>query len=664
MKSIKTKLIIYFVIILSITSIALGVISYKTSSNAIITEVSSAIMDLSTSASAVINGKMENEMTKLQSIASKSEIESMDPEIMVETLKHEIGHFSFIELAVVYPNGTAYFNDGRIGQLGNEEYVKKAFQGEANFTNFILDETINDVVLIFATPISQDDGKIVGVLVGRNTVDDLSETILDMGYGEEGYAYMVDKDGTMQIHTDKGMVVNRQNAFDDIETGDVLGQLGVAMSQVNLDEPQIVTYEFLGDIRYIGLRPVGETSWLIAVGGFESEILKGIYVMRQQILTIAIIIILLGAAAVFIIGGSIVKPIVAIANISQKIASLDLRRDVSEEYLNSKDETGILARSIQAITENMRKIVGDVTEASQLVAASSEQLTATTYEAAKVSDEMAKTVTEIATAADSQARDTEEGANSAQVLGQMVIDNQSNVNMLNEFADEVLVLKDEGTLLMEELSEKTDESGAGIKRVFEDIKTTTANAIRINEASNVIKNIAEQTNLLALNAAIEAARAGDSGRGFAVVAEEIRQLAEESKVSTMDIENIVNELQQSANNSEMTINDVIKVVYQQQQSLQQTEEKFLGITEAVDRIKEMVVQLDVSSSDMNEKKEEIIGILHNLSAIAEENAAGTEEVSAASEEQAASIQEVAYSSESLSKLAQDMIELVNKFIIE
>lgn len=664
MKSIKTKLIIYFVLILLITSVTLGFISYRSSSEALISEVSSAIIDLSTSASALINSKMENEMTKLQSIANKTEIESMDLELQVETLQHELEHFNFIKLAVVYPNGTAYFDDGSTQQLGGEEYVKKAFQGESNFTNFILDETINDVVLIFATPIIQDNGEITGVLIGRNVVNDLAETILDMGYGEEGYAYMVDMDGTMHIHTDKEMVVNRQNAFDDIETGGMLGHLGVAMQDMDMTTSQIITYEFLGDTRYIGMRPVGETSWLIAVGGFESEILKGIYVMRQRILSVAALIILAGAIAVFILGSSIVKPITAVVGIAGEIASLDLRKNVPEVYLGAKDETGVLARAIQSISENMRKIVSDVTGASQLVASSSQQLNATTQEAAMVSEEMARTVAEIATAADSQASDTEHGANSAQVLGQMVKDNQNNVNMLNEFADEVLILKDEGTLLMEELSDKTDESGVGIKRVFEDIKTTTANAIRINEASNVIKNIAEQTNLLALNAAIEAARAGDSGRGFAVVAEEIRQLAEESKVSTMDIESIVSELQQSANDSEITINDVIKVVDLQQQSLKQTEEKFLGITRAVDRIKEMVVQLDISSEEMNDKKEDIISILNNLSSIAEQNASGTEEVSAASEEQAASIQEIAHSSESLSNLAQEMIDLVSKFTIE
>ncbi len=663
MKSIRMKLILYFVLILIITSITLGVISYKNSSQAIIAEVSGALVDLSTSASQVINSRLEIDFKELESLASRSEIEGMDLELQIETLNHEMEHFDFLQLAVVQPNGTAYYNDGSVKQLGDKDYVQNAFEGKSSMSDLILDEGLGQLTLTYAAPIEQDDLGIVGVLVGRSTIEDLSKTIIGMGYGEEGYAYMVDKDGTMLVHMDQDMVINRQNAFEDIETGGILGQLGLAMQDMDIDTSQIVTYEFLGDVRYIGMAPVGDTSWLIAVGGFQSEILKAINLMRKKILTTAISITILGAIAVFMIGNSIVKPIEAVASLSQEIADLDLRKDVPEKYLKAKDETGTLARSIQSISKNIRKIIGEVTEASQSVASSSQQLTATTEEAAMVSEEMSRTIVEIATAAQSQASDTENGSNSAELLGGMVKENQEHVSQLNIFADEVLVLKDDGVLLMEELSRKTDESGIGIKKVFEDIQTTTSNAIKINEASNVIKNIAEQTNLLALNAAIEAARAGDSGRGFAVVAEEIRQLAEESKTSTMDIENVVNELQQSTKDSEVTINDVIKVVDIQQRSLKQTEVKFLGIAEAVDRIKEMVVQLDIASTGMNQKKEDIIGILHNLSAIAEENAAGTQEVSAASEEQSASIQEIAHSSEGLSNLAQEMIDLVSKFTI-
>ena len=662
MKSIKLKLIVYFVLILLITSTILGGISYTSASKAIVNEASHAVIDLATSASAVVKSRIDSQLIELKSIARKSEIEAMQWEIQKETLKHEMEYFDFLALGVVYPDGTTLYSDGSTVQLGDRDYVKKAFQGEANVSDPILSRVTNEMALMFATPI-EHDGKIVAVLIGRKPANALNDDIADMGYGNKGYAYIIGKDGTMYAHENQQLVLEQRNAFKDIETGGDLKELGLAMKDMDMTSRQIVTYEFLGDRRYIGMSPIGNTDWLVAVGGYESEILSGINPMRIKILITSFLITVFGGIAIFIIGATIVKPIVFAAKYAEEIANLDIRRNVPAKYLKSKDETGILARSMQSTSENLRRIVGQVTEASHQIASSSEQLTATTQESAMVSEEIARTVEQISSAAEEQASDTENGVNNAKVLGKMVKENQEHVRKLNTFADEVLVLKNEGNILMEELNERTKDSDQGIKKVYEEIKNTTLNSAKINDASNLIKNIAEQTNLLALNAAIEAARAGDAGRGFAVVAEEIRKLAEESKRSTIVIENIVSQLQQSTGDSEATINDVIKVVDIQQKSLKETENKFLGITHAVDRIKEMINQLDDASEIINQSQDDVIAILHHLSEIAEENAASTEEVSAASEEQSASIQEIANSSEGLSHLAQEMINLVNKFNI-
>lgn len=662
LKSIKLKLVVYFLLLLLITSATLGVISYTSASKAIVNEASEAVENLATEGAMLVHSRIENQLLELKSIASKSEIEGMDWEIQREILEHEIEHYDFLALGVVYPDGTTVYNDGSTSQLGDRDYIQKAFKGEANVSDFILSRVTNEMVLMFATPIEQK-GKIVAVLIGRKPASALNGTIANMGFGENGYAYMIGTDGTMYAHENEQLVLQQQNVFSDIETDGELKELGIAMKEIDMSVAQTITYEFLGDRRYIGMAPIEGTNWLIGIGSFENDVLRGIYEMRTQILIATFLIIIIGGIIIFLISGTIVGPIKSAARHAQEIANLDLRRNVPDNHLKFKDEVGILARSMQSITENLRNIVGEVAEASHQVASSSQELTATTEESAMVSEEISRAVEQISSAAEEQATSTESGADSVRALGNMVRENKNYVNQLKDFANEVLLLKNEGSILMEELSEKTRESGKEINRVHEDIKITSINADKINEASNIIKNIAEQTNLLALNAAIEAARAGDSGRGFAVVAEEIRKLAEESKSSTLAIESIVSQLQNSTRSSESTIDHVIEVVDIQNKSLQETENKFSGIAESVEKIKEMIIQLDDTSEIMNQNQEDIIEILQNLSAIAEENAASTEEVSASSEEQSASIQEVAHSSESLSHLAQEMIELVRKFKI-
>ena len=80
------------------------------------------------------------------------------------------------------------------------------------------------------------------------------------------------------------------------------------------------------------------------------------------------------------------------------------------------------------------------------------------------------------------------------------------------------------------------------EQISQTIEKLVEHVGKVSGITDAILNISSQTNLLALNASIEAARAGDAGKGFAVVAEEIRQLAEMTKVSTEQITQIMNEL--------------------------------------------------------------------------------------------------------------------------
>ena len=248
-----------------------------------------------------------------------------------------------------------------------------------------------------------------------------------------------------------------------------------------------------------------------------------------------------------------------------------------------------------------------------------------------------------------------------QELGDQITSTQKGIDSLYESSREINGLKDEGLLVIDELITKTDRSNETTKEIYEVINETNDSAQKINSASEMIKSIAEQTNLLALNAAIEAARAGDSGRGFAVVAEEIRVLAEESSSFTAEISNVIDELIGKTKDSLTTMEEMAEIATSQTESVNITNNKFEGIAKAIESMNNLMNEIHESGQSMEDKKDEIVTLVENLSAISQENAAGTEEASASVEEQSASIIEIANSSESLAKLAEDMNEIISKF---
>lgn len=393
----------------------------------------------------------------------------------------------------------------------------------------------------------------------------------------------------------------------------------------------------------------------------ESELLTKVQDMNKWMLIISVVAIALGILVVYIISGNIAKPIITASNFARRISELDITLDVDETLKKRKDEIGVLSNSFQSVTDSLRKFVRGISTASQQVAASSEELTATSDQVATTAEEVAKTIEEMAKGTGDQARDTEISAEKINEIGEMIAEEGRQRDVLNENADEVTRLKEEGVIAIRELVDKTKITNESTREVYRVVLEASESAKDIENASQMIQNIANQTNLLALNAAIEAARAGEAGKGFAVVADEIRKLADDSNKFTKEIKEIVMELIKNTTSAVTTMQGVEELIIEQDTVMEATRIKFDGIADSVEKTKEAIGVLNKTGQIMNEKKNEIIDVIQSLSALSQENAAGTQEASASVEQQTASMMQIAEASEELAKLAEEMQKSISKF---
>ncbi|WP_026894130.1 cache domain-containing protein [Clostridiisalibacter paucivorans] len=211
MKSIKQKLILSFFIVILVITLCLSVISFKLSKEESINEVEQGLKLLSKNAVKLIESRIETNLNVLKAISSDNEIQDMlwnKQKLLLEEQLKSMDEFS--DLAIVYSDGMAKYIDGTSRYVGDKEYIKKALAGQGNISELVKSETTDNLVLIYTVPIIKDSN-VIGALIGTRDGAVLNDIIKDLGFGENGYAYIIGEDGTFFAHKNKELV--RESKF-------------------------------------------------------------------------------------------------------------------------------------------------------------------------------------------------------------------------------------------------------------------------------------------------------------------------------------------------------------------------------------------------------------------------------------------------------------------
>ncbi len=379
-----------------------------------------------------------------------------------------------------------------------------------------------------------------------------------------------------------------------------------------------------------------------------------IKIIIMSLICVTIVILL----AIFI-ANKISKPIKQICNSFTR--DKDGKITISRLDIKTRDEIEVLADTLNDFSAQVESIINYLNGTTQTLFNASEGLNLYVNNLSGSASNVSDAVKNIAKGANIQSEDTTQASKNIEENTAYLSDMIEVLEELKQATDDIDSKKNEGKEALDGLVKLIDITKNEAGFVNKIIAETNESAEIIFKASEMIQSIADQTNLLALNAAIEAARAGDAGKGFAVVAEEIRKLAEDSTKFTAEIRTVIDGLKEKAQLAVNRMESVAQTVINQDAQTVLTEQKFTEIEQAVEKSKWIVDKINKNSKDIEEKNLQMLAVIQNLSAIAQQNATTTQQASASVDTQTNVIHEISTASGNLAEIANELQSEVSNF---
>lgn len=193
-------------------------------------------------------------------------------------------------------------------------------------------------------------------------------------------------------------------------------------------------------------------------------------------------------------------------------------------------------------------------------------------------------------------------------------------------AQQVLNLAQTGNKLVDQTLTEMSRTKDKVQAIAQQILRLSDQTNQIGSISQLVSDLANQTNMLALNAAVEAVRAGEFGKGFSVVATEIRKLADESKNSADQINNLVNEIRQATGATVMVTQEGIKSVENTEGLAQKTASAFGNMSEEINNIVINSQQISLNTQQQALAIQQVVTAMNNLNHNAQESNDGMSQI--------------------------------------
>lgn len=669
-RSISLRLILcFFVPVAGI--LILGIVSYKSASDAIINSYKKSVSQTADMQQQFINLAVTSEIDEFKNYFTDNDLKVFFGGRMemleADNIQKKYNSRLYNKLAVDTKAESAYFiaDGGRSIRGGTASLPVEAYslyvstaQGEKVDKNpndwfiFGQDKEADDVLGIDTSAYSirvarKFNGMPVIMLIDID-VEFVRNALKSIDAGKDGHVALVTSDG-MEFYCDSDY-----NSKDSLIYG--TGFYDQAVSSESITGNQIVELNGASNLFVYGRMETGDV--LVAAVIPAERLLAE----TSSIKKISVILTVVCALVALVLGLAISKRISGIINYILYQLSKVVDGNLTVQFQsNAKDEFGLLCEGVDMTVSQMKAILEDLNGISNELNDTTSYVANAAGLFMDTSEEIKNAVSEIETGVNK----LDEG--SAECLGQMevlsgIITNVSvNTEEIGKLMQETGQTINLGIELMHGLKESAKETTDITHNVINSIQELEKKSKSIDAIISAINSISEQTNLLSINASIEAAHAREAGKGFAVVAEEIGKLSDQCMESAGQISEIVQEIISQTSDVVSTVTMAEQTVASQTEAVSETAEYFRQIDIRVGKLLEALDIITMNVQNMDNSRNKTLGTIEDISAVSAETSACSNNVNLTVEKQVSAIKNLDVSAKQLYEKADFLIEILGSF---